>query len=122
MFGARDSITVHIQVTEFRAIRIGDGRSSNDHAKFARGKVPSDDDDGASIESQDAFITIYKNALRGIYFATFVSRDNFACCRRHRGHEHHVGIRDRADERDRTSKSCRCPSSGHFAAISDRIG
>jgi putative ABC transport system permease protein len=36
-----------------------------------RGKTPSDEDDGAAIESQDAFISIYKSATAGIYAATF---------------------------------------------------
>ncbi len=70
MFGARDSITIHIQV------------SSSDNFETAkdevrtimrnrRGKSFGDEDDGVSIESQDAFIGIYNNATSGIYFATF---------------------------------------------------
>jgi len=70
MFGARDSITVHIQVQSSDQFE-----SATDEVRTImrnrRGKVPSDEDDGASIESQDAFITIYKNATSGIYFATF---------------------------------------------------
>ncbi len=36
-----------------------------------RGKAFSEEDDGFAVESQDAFIGIYKNAASGIYFATF---------------------------------------------------
>lgn len=70
LFGAHGSITVHIQVqnsTQFE--------EATDEVRTLmrnrRGKTSSDEDDGASIESQDAFITIYKNATSGIYFATF---------------------------------------------------
>lgn len=70
IFGARDSITVHIQVENSSQFE-----EAKDEARVImrnrRGKTASDEDDGASIESQDAFITIYKNATSGIYFATF---------------------------------------------------
>jgi len=69
LLGSRDSITVHIQVQnsaefetakdEVRAIM-----------RTRRGKSVSDDDDGFSVESQDAFISIYDNATSGIYIAT----------------------------------------------------
>ncbi len=70
MFGARDSITVHIQVRDS-----SDFDTAKDEARMImrnrRKKTFSDTDDGFSVESQDAFISIYKNATSGIYFATF---------------------------------------------------
>ena len=69
MFGARDSITVHIQVQNSSQFE-----EAKDEVRVImrnrRGKTSTDEDDGASIESQDAFITIYKNATSGIYVAT----------------------------------------------------
>lgn len=68
-FGSRNSITIHIQVDD----------SSNFEAakdevqaimRNRRGKTFSDDDDGFSVESQDAFLSIYKSATSGIYAAT----------------------------------------------------
>jgi len=35
-----------------------------------RGKISADDDDGFAVESQDAFLSIYKSATSGIYAAT----------------------------------------------------
>ena len=68
-FGARDSITVHIQVDNS-----ADFESAKDEVRAImrnrRGKTFGDDDDGFSIESQDAFLSIYKNATSGIYAAT----------------------------------------------------
>jgi putative ABC transport system permease protein len=70
LFGARDSITVHIQVQDSALFE-----EAKDETRIImrnrRGKTAADEDDGATIESQDAFITIYKNATSGIYFATF---------------------------------------------------
>jgi putative ABC transport system permease protein len=70
MFGARDSITVHIQVRDSAEFE-----TAKDEVRTImrnrRGKSFSDEDDGVSIESQDAFIGIYQNATSGIYFATF---------------------------------------------------
>ncbi len=70
MFGSRDSITVHIQVENSDLFE-----TAKDETRVImrnrRGIISSDDDDGVSIESQDAFIGIYKNATSGIYFATF---------------------------------------------------
>jgi putative ABC transport system permease protein len=69
MFGARDSITVHIQVKDSSRFE-----SAKDEVRMImrnrRKKTFSDTDDGFSVESQDAFIGIYKNATSGIYFAT----------------------------------------------------
>lgn len=70
VFGARDSITVHVQVKDSI-----DFENAKDEVRVImrnrRGKSFGDEDDGATIESQDAFIGIYKNATSGIYFATF---------------------------------------------------
>jgi putative ABC transport system permease protein len=69
MFGSRDSVTVHVQVENSASFE-----DAKDEVRVLmrnrRGKTSSDEDDGASIESQDAFITIYKNATSGIYVAT----------------------------------------------------
>ena len=69
MFGARDSITVHIQVQNSAQFE-----DATDEVRVImrnrRGKLSSSEDDGFSVESQDAFISIYKNATSGIYFAT----------------------------------------------------
>jgi putative ABC transport system permease protein len=70
MFGAHNSITTHIQVVDPR--QFDDTKDEvRTIMRNRRGKVSSDEDDGASIESQDAFISIYQNATSGIYFATF---------------------------------------------------
>jgi putative ABC transport system permease protein len=68
-FGSRISITIHVQVDdsanfetakdEIRAIM-----------RNRRGKSSLDDDDGFSIDSQDAILGIYKSATSGIYAAT----------------------------------------------------
>lgn len=69
IYGSRDSITVHIQVENS-----ADFESAMDETRTImrnrRGKTFGDEDDGATIESQDAFISIYKNATSGIYIAT----------------------------------------------------
>jgi putative ABC transport system permease protein len=70
LFGARDSITVHIQVEDSREFE-----NAKDEVRVImrnrRGKNFADTDDGFAVESQDAFIGIYQNATSGIYFATF---------------------------------------------------
>ncbi len=70
MFGARDSVTVHVQVRDSSLFE-----TAKDEVRTImrnrRGKSVGDEDDGVSVESQDAFIGIYKNATSGIYFATF---------------------------------------------------
>jgi len=69
LFGSRDSITVHIQVRDS-----SDFENAKDEVRSImrtrRGKAIGDDDDGFSVESQDAFISIYSNATSGIYIAT----------------------------------------------------
>lgn len=69
MFGARDSITIHIQVkdSDFFEDAKDEVRSI---MRNRRKKTFSDPEDGFSVESQDAFIGIYNNATSGIYFAT----------------------------------------------------
>lgn len=68
-FGARDSITVHIQVDDSSQFE-----TAKDEVRAImrnrRGKTATDDDDGFSVESQDAFLSIYSNATSGIYAAT----------------------------------------------------
>lgn len=68
-FGVRDSITAHIQVDDS-----ADFEAAQDEARAImrnrRGKTTADDDDGFSLESQDAFLAIYANATSGIYAAT----------------------------------------------------
>ncbi|MEZ5425732.1 MAG: ABC transporter permease [Pyrinomonadaceae bacterium] len=70
LFGAKDSITVHIQVRDSAEFE-----TAKDEVRTImrnrRGKTFSDQDDGFAVESQDAFIGIYQNATSGIYFATF---------------------------------------------------
>ncbi len=69
-FGARRTITVHIQVEDS-----DDFEEAKDEVRSImrnrRKKDFSDEDDGFSVQSQDAFIAIYQNATSGIYFATF---------------------------------------------------
>ncbi len=69
MFGVRDSITVHIQVDDS-----ADFETAQDEARAImrnrRGKTSADDEDGFSLESQDAFLAIYDSATSGIYAAT----------------------------------------------------
>ncbi len=69
MFGSRDSITVHVQVDNS-----GDFEPAMDEVRAImrnrRGKSFSDDDDGFSVDSQDAFLAIYGSATSGIYAAT----------------------------------------------------
>ena len=70
IFGARKTITVHIQVEDS-----DDFETAKDEVRSImrnrRKKKFSDEDDGFAVESQDAFIGIYQNATSGIYFATF---------------------------------------------------
>ena len=68
-FGSRNSVTIHIQVDDSSNFE-----TTKDEVRAImrnrRGKTFSDDDDGFSVESQDAFLSIYKNATSGIYAAT----------------------------------------------------
>ena len=69
MFGSRDSITIHIQVDNSAYFE-----SAQDEVRAImrnrRGKSSTEEDDGFSIESQDAFLAIYDSATSGIYAAT----------------------------------------------------
>ncbi|MEP6946771.1 MAG: ABC transporter permease [Acidobacteriota bacterium] len=69
MFGSRISITVHVQVAD-----AADFETAKDEVRSImrnrRGKSFGDDDDGVSVESQDAFLSIYSSATSGIYAAT----------------------------------------------------
>ena len=69
MFGSRDSITVHIQVRDSSEFESAKDEVSS-IMRTRRGKSATDDDQGFSVESQDAFISIYSNATSGIYVAT----------------------------------------------------
>lgn len=68
-FGSRNSITIHIQVAGSQGFE-----TAKDEVRAImrnrRGKAPSDEEDGFSLESQDAFLSIYKSATSGIYAAT----------------------------------------------------
>lgn len=70
MFGARDSIVIHVQVSDSDQFETAKDESRA-IMRNRRKKSFSDEDDGFSIDSQDAFIGIYQNATSGIYFATF---------------------------------------------------
>ncbi|CAN5555909.1 ABC transporter permease [soil metagenome] len=69
VYGSRSSITIHIKVANS-----GDFESAQDEVRAImrnrRGKTTSDEEDGFSLESQDAFLSIYKSATSGIYAAT----------------------------------------------------
>ena len=69
MFGSRNSITIHVQVEDSSTFE-----TAKDEVRAImrnrRGKSFGDDDDGFSVESQDAFLSIYQNATSGIYAAT----------------------------------------------------
>ena len=69
MFGARDSITVHIQVDDS-----ADFEAAQDEVRAImrnrRGKTSVDEEDGFSLDTQDAFLAIYDSATSGIYAAT----------------------------------------------------
>ncbi len=68
-FGSRNSITIHIQVADSSNFE-----SAKDEVRAImrnrRGKTSESDDDGFSIDSQDAILGIYKSATGGIYAAT----------------------------------------------------
>lgn len=68
-FGSRNSITIHVQVDDS-----SDFETAKDEVRAImrarRGKTVESDDDGFSIDSQDAILTIYNSATSGIYAAT----------------------------------------------------
>ncbi len=69
IFGARDSITIHIQVPE--AARL---EAAQDQVRAImrnrRGKTFKDEDDGFALESQDVFLNLYGSATSNIYIVT----------------------------------------------------
>ncbi len=69
IFGARDSVTIHIQVPE--AARL---EAAQDQVRAImrnrRGKSFKDEDDGFALESQDVFLNLYGNATSNIYIVT----------------------------------------------------
>ena len=69
IYGSRSSITVHVKVADS-----ADFESAKDEVRAImrnrRGKTTSDEEDGFSVESQDAFLSIYSSATSGIYAAT----------------------------------------------------
>lgn len=69
MYGSRSSITIHIKVADS-----GDFETAKDEVRALmrnrRGKTTADEEDGFSVESQDAFLSIYSSATSGIYAAT----------------------------------------------------
>lgn len=69
IFGARDSITIHIQVPE--AARL---EAAQDQVRAImrnrRGKSFKDEDDGFALESQDVFLNLYGSATSNIYIVT----------------------------------------------------
>ncbi len=69
MLGSRNSITVHVQVANQ-----SDFETAKDEVRTImrnrRGKTAADEDDGVSVQSQDAFLSIYSSATSGIYAAT----------------------------------------------------
>jgi putative ABC transport system permease protein len=68
MFGSRDSITIHIQVSDSADFEMAQ-EEVRTIMKTRRTSLENGDE-GFSIDSQDAFVSIYKNATEGIYTAT----------------------------------------------------
>ncbi len=69
IFGARDSITVHIQVVS--ASRLEEAQDQvRAIMRNRRGKTFNDDDDGFALESQDVFLNLYGSATSNIYIVT----------------------------------------------------
>jgi putative ABC transport system permease protein len=69
IFGARDSITIHIQVPA--AALLEEARDQvRTIMRNRRGKTFNDDDDGFALESQDVFLDLYGKATSNIYIVT----------------------------------------------------
>jgi putative ABC transport system permease protein len=69
MYGARDSITVHIQVPV--AARLEEAQDQvRAIMRIRRGKSFKDEDDGFALESQDVFLNLYGQATSNIYIVT----------------------------------------------------
>ena len=69
IFGARDSITIHIQVSG--ATRLDEAQDQvRAIMRNRRGKTYKDEDDGFALESQDVFVSLYGKATANIYIVT----------------------------------------------------
>jgi putative ABC transport system permease protein len=69
MYGARDSITVHIQTPT--PAQMTDAQDQvRSIMRNRRGKTFSDEDDGFNIETQDVFLDLYGSATSNIYLVT----------------------------------------------------
>jgi putative ABC transport system permease protein len=69
VFGARDSITIHIQVPV--AARLEEAEDQvRTIMRNRRGKTYRDEDDGFALESQDVFLNLYGQATSNIYIVT----------------------------------------------------
>ena len=69
MYGARDSITIHIQVPV--AARLEEAQDQvRAIMRNRRGKTFADEDDGFALESQDVFLNLYGQATSNIYIVT----------------------------------------------------
>lgn len=69
IFGARDSITIHIQVPV--AARLEEAEDQvRAIMRNRRGKTFNDEDDGFALESQDVFLNLYGTATSNIYIVT----------------------------------------------------
>lgn len=69
LFGARDSITIHIQVPAAQRLE-----EAQDQVRAImrnrRGKTFDDEDDGFALETQDVFLNLYGSATSNIYIVT----------------------------------------------------
>jgi putative ABC transport system permease protein len=69
IFGARDSITIHIQVPAASFLEEAQDQVRT-IMRNRRGKTFNDEDDGFALESQDVFLNLYGKATSNIYLVT----------------------------------------------------
>ncbi|MBV9211596.1 MAG: ABC transporter permease, partial [Acidobacteria bacterium] len=69
IFGARDSITIHIQVPAAPLLEEAQDQVRT-IMRNRRGKTFKDEDDGFTLESQDVFLNLYGQATSNIYLVT----------------------------------------------------
>ncbi|MBV9958395.1 MAG: ABC transporter permease [Acidobacteria bacterium] len=69
IFGARDSLTIHIQVPTAAHLEEAQDQVRT-IMRNRRGKTFKDDDDGFTLESQDVFLDLYGKATSNIYIVT----------------------------------------------------
>ncbi len=69
MYGARDSITIHIQ-TPAPDTLVAAQDQVRAIMRNRRGKTFSDEDDGFNVETQDVFLDLYGSATSNIYLVT----------------------------------------------------